>query len=154
MLVNKNKLFLGLANRFAEIYTGCMKVHVGCAIVNKEGNVVGLGANTSNPCCKDKGMCHRVELYGNNSKEHRLPSDCNAVHSEINAIIDAGKECNGATAYVTRYPCEACARALVQAGIKKVVYGRTQEISNLTKEILKGIEIVWEKDWEAEDVIE
>ena len=148
----QSKVYLDLADEFARIHTGRMKVHVGCTIIKPDGRIAGVGANTSNPCCKDKGICHRIELYGDNSKEHRLPSDCNAVHSEINAIIDAGYDCKGATAYVTRYPCEACARALVQAGIKKVVYGRQQEISNLTKEILKGVEVIWEKDWNAEDV--
>ena len=144
--------YLNLADEFARNYTGCMKVHVGCIIVKPNGRIAGMGANTSNPCCKSKGICHRIELYGENSKEHRLPSDCNAVHSEINAIIDAGHDCKGSTAYVTRYPCESCARALVQAGIKKVVYGRGQEISDHTKEILKGVEVVWEKEWAAEDV--
>lgn len=147
----QSKVYLDLADEFARIHTGCMKVHVGCIIIKPDGRIAGVGANTSNPCCTDKGVCHRIELYGENSKEHRLPSDCNAVHSEINAIIDAGKDCYGSTAYITRYPCEACARALVQAGIKKIVYGRTQKISQLTEEILKGVEVVWKKDWDAED---
>ena len=153
----KDLMYLELADRNAKQGTGCLKVDVGCIITNQAGTILGEGVNTSNPCCKDKGICHRIELYGENSKLHRLPSDCNSVHSEINAIIDAGrkgKSCEGGIAYITRYPCEACARALVQAGIKKVVYGRTQEISELTKEVLKGVKVVWRKDWDSKDVID
>ena len=132
-----NKFYLDQADKYARKNTGCTKVHVGCVIVDPTTEkIVGIGANTSNPNCKKKGVCHRVEVYGDNSKEHRLPSDCNAVHSEISALICAGRSAKDCVAFVTRYPCEACARALAQAGIRRVVYGRTQEVSPLTKEIL------------------
>jgi deoxycytidylate deaminase len=57
--------------------------------------------------------------------------------------------------YVTRYPCEACARAIVAAGIKHVYYGRQQEISDETKLIFAtaGVEVVWVKTWTAEDIL-
>ena len=95
-------------------------------------------------------------LYGNASKEHRLPSDCDAVHSEIDAISQAAKcglKTNGATIYVTRYPCENCARAIVAAGIKKVIYGRKESISDYTKQILDSgnVEVIRRDDWERED---
>ena len=42
---------------------------------------------------------------------------------------------------VTRYPCEACARAIVAAGITKVIYGGVEEISSQTKEIFERNEV-------------
>lgn len=43
-------------------------------------------------------------------------------HSELNAILNAGKDLHGATMYVTLYPCNECAKAIIQSGIKKVIF--------------------------------
>jgi len=46
------------------------------------------------------------------------------VHAEMNAIVQAAKRghpIDGATAYVTNMPCTSCAKALITAGIKRVV---------------------------------
>lgn len=151
---------LNMADLYARVHTGCLKVSVGCAIVREYNDddrriyrkrVIALGANKSLPDCRSLGQCNRVKLYGEDSKKHRLPSDCNAIHSEIDAICNATEDLTGCTAYITRYPCEACARALVNAGITKVVYGRKQEISDITKNILKNVDVIWVKDWDRED---
>ncbi len=47
------------------------------------------------------------------------------AHSERNAIDNAarlGHATNGSTLYVTGYPCSECAKSIVSAGIKKIVY--------------------------------
>ena len=116
-----------------------------------------FGANKTLPVnCRAEG-CRREELYGENSKDHRLPSDCRAIHSEVDAITTAarlGIPTKDSTMYVTRYPCEACARAIVSAKIKKVVYGRKQEISEETKKIFEAgnVSVEWLSDWDYEDV--
>lgn len=149
---------LNLSHEYAEIMTGCTKVSVGSAIIkedgNKRGRIISFGANRAIPnTCKTQG-CYRVKLYGDNDKTHRAPGDCHAIHSEVDAIINAKTDLTGATIIITRYPCEACARAIVTAGIKKVVYGRAQKITELTKEILEGngVEIVHIDHWNKEDV--
>ena len=43
-------------------------------------------------------------------------------HSELNAILNAGKDLHGSTMYVTLYPCNECAKAIIQSGIKKVIF--------------------------------
>ena len=44
-------------------------------------------------------------------------------HAELNAILNyAGSNLQGATIYTTLFPCNECAKALIQAGIKKVIY--------------------------------
>lgn len=48
-----------------------------------------------------------------------------AVHAELNALIQCavyGVPCEGATLYVTDFPCVHCAKALIQAGVRKIVY--------------------------------
>lgn len=145
-------LYLDIAHEYAKKMSGCQKVQVGSVIV-KNGNIISIGANVALPdLCKYRG-CLRVELYGEDSKNHRLPSDCRAIHSEIHAISRLHESAAGATIYITRYPCEACARAIVSAGIKRVVWGRGQDISDQTKELFEkyGVEYRWEKGWTAED---
>ena len=143
---------LDSADAFAKCMTGCTKVDVGCLIVTLSGEYI-FGANIAVPdLCKTKRGCLRVEKYGDDSKNHRLPADCRAVHSEVHAICKAAKSgvsIAGATIHVTRYPCEACARAIVTAGISKVYYGRQQEISEETKAIFESANVYceWRADW-------
>jgi dCMP deaminase len=48
---------------------------------------------------------------------------CLCVHAELNAIIYAGrKDAMGGTVYTTTFPCLGCAKAIIQCGIKRVVY--------------------------------
>ena len=45
------------------------------------------------------------------------------VHAELNAILNAsGKNLFGSTVYVALFPCNECAKAIIQSGIKEVVY--------------------------------
>lgn len=141
----------------AEEYSQCKKVAVGSELVlRKAESVTILGFNRTFPgSCKQEG-CHRVNLYGDYSKEHRLPSDCRAVHSEVDAIAQAAKfglPTEGATLFVTRYPCEACARAIAVAGIKNVIYGRRQPISKETEDIFTEAKVkaYHIDDWSWED---
>lgn len=149
------RFYLDLAQTYADMNSTCTKVAVGCAIVPTQGYAV-FGANRSvNESCKLHG-CQRVALYGENSKEHRLPSDCRAVHSEVDAITRAARQgvpTDGAVAFVTRYPCEACARALVAAGISAVYYGRKASVSDQTCNIFgyNGVELHHVVSWDRED---
>mgnify|MGYP004459157207 FL=1 len=162
MIFNNTKInrFFEDAQEYADKESGCKKVAVGSALViNSAYEIVVYGANKTLPiCCKEQG-CRRIDLYGEDSKNHRLPSDCRAIHSEIDAIAQAaafGMSTRGATMFITRYPCEACARAIVRAGIKKVYYGREQEISEETKRIFEASNVIvkWVKEWTYEDVVE
>jgi dCMP deaminase len=143
-----------MASDYAKRMSGCKKVAVGSVIVSCEGKPISLGANRVDfNLCKTKG-CLREEKYGDYSRQHRNPDDCRAIHSELDAIASAQCDLSEATIFVTRYPCEACARAIAAAGIPKVVYGREQEISDMTKELFEGygIEVIHESDYKEEDV--
>lgn len=149
---------LDRADERARRIAGCLKVAVGSAIIKGEPTRIIYGANTTYPLnCREVG-CRRFELYGEDSKNHRLPSDCRALHSEIDAITAAarnGHKLKGAAIVVTRYPCEACARAIVSSGITDVYYGRQQEISEETKKVFEsgGVSVTWIEDWAREDTI-
>ena len=147
---------LTLADNYAKQNTTCKKTAVGCYLVEEGGwrKVLGKGANRGGVNCREEG-CLREELFGDNSKEHR--SVCRCVHSEINAlsrVADDRKVClKGATAFVTRYPCDACAKALVEAGIKGVVYGRPFEISEEAKTLFRenAVEVIHMADWTCDE---
>lgn len=138
-------------NDYAKENTGCCKVHVASAII--EAGPYGaclMPVMAANEClpndCKSEG-CNRVRLYGDDSKNHRLPSDCNAIHSEPNLIAKcaaAGRSTKGAIVVVLRYPCEACSRLLIKAQVGKVYYCRTTPPSGITSKMFEeaGIPLI------------
>lgn len=147
---------LDMAQVYANRLSGCRKVAVGSAIVNQE-RVIALGANRAVPdLCKTPRGCLRVEKYGEDSKNHRNPEDCRAIHSEIDAICSAassGVPVKGSSIFVTRYPCEGCAKAIIAAGIKKVYYGGTAHISPQTAVMFRafGVDCVYISDWKEDN---
>jgi len=85
---------------------------VGCVIVGKDHEILATGFNGAPIGTSD--VLTRPEKYLRTS------------HSEQNAIAFAarnGHALRGSTAYVTHHPCSACARSLIQAGIRCVVVG-------------------------------
>lgn len=146
---------LDTAYQYAQKMSGCRKVAVG-SLISKNESIVSMGANRTMPdLCKCRG-CLRVEKYGDDSKSHRNPEDCRAIHSEIDAITSAaqnGISLDGATIYVTRYPCEACARAIVSSGIRHVVYGGTARISDQTQILFDDYDVdcVYIPNWKEDN---
>lgn len=152
---NQAKDILTLADTYAKNHSTCKKTAVGCYIVN-EGiyrTVAAKGCNNSDVSCKDAG-CLREESFGNNSKDHRTTCRCYGNHAEQDALrklVGISKE--GDSAFVTRYPCDECAKALIDAGIKLVVYGREFPISDKAEQMFKeaGVEVVHLADWNCDE---
>ena len=98
--------------------------HVGAVIV-KDNRVMATGYNGAPAgikSCEEKGECLRRKLNIPSGTKHEL---CFAVHAEQNAVIQAAKygiNINGATLYCTHQPCVICAKIIINAGIKRVVY--------------------------------
>ena len=152
MRVLTDRDYLDMADLYAFKASGCCKVAVGCAIV-KDEQIISLGANqTVLSNCKANG-CYRMRRYGDDGKIHRNPEDCSSVHSEIDALAHLRESARGATAYVTRYPCEGCIKALVAAGISRVVYGGSTQISLLTSRVLdaNNIRVAWISGWKEDN---
>ena len=156
-MLQKNKIieYLNEIQSQAEEYSGCKKVKVGALLIPHNSKTYIYGFNRAVPDLCRSEECRRIQLYGEDSKSHRLPSDCRSIHSEVDAICNAAKfgiSTYNSTLIVTRYPCEACARAIVSAGIKEVYYGREQEISEETARIFSDNKIkVQRVDWTYED---
>jgi dCMP deaminase len=97
----------------------CDRLHVG-AILVKNNRVVGTGYNGSVkglPHCTDK-----TELLCNGGCLNTEGRCVKTIHAEVNAILDAKGDTEGATCYATHSPCENCTKLLAQAGVVRVVF--------------------------------
>lgn len=88
---------------------------VGACIVSKDNIILSIGYNGF-PCgCSDDQF--PWEREGEDTKYPYV------VHAELNAILNAnGRDLRGARLYVALFPCNECAKAIIQSGIKEVVY--------------------------------
>lgn len=106
-----NHYFLNIAEIIATRAT-CPRKQFG-AVITIENKIVSTGYNGSpsgTPHCYDVGC-----LMENN---HCVRT----IHAEINAIVTAKCNLNGATLYSKGLPCYNCTKQIIQSGIKKVVY--------------------------------
>jgi dCMP deaminase len=90
---------------------------VGACIVNQDKKIVGVGYNGFPIGCNDDTLPWDRE---GNWLQTKYPYVC---HAELNAILNSnGGNLKGCTIYVELFPCNECAKAIIQAGIKTVVY--------------------------------
>ena len=89
---------------------------VGACIVNQKKRIVGIGYNGFPVGCSDD--CISWEREGEFA-ETKYPYVC---HAELNAILNYRGDLTGSKVYVTLFPCNECAKAIIQSGIKEVIY--------------------------------
>ena len=115
----------------------CLRRKVG-AIIVKDNQILSMGYNGA-----PAGISH-CDITGCLRQKLNIPSGeraelCRAIHAEQNAIIQAarhGVSIDGSTMYVTCSPCNVCAKMLINAGIKRVVFCENYP-DELAKKILK-----------------
>ena len=91
---------------------------VGACIVNSDMKIISVGYNGMPTGCEDDEMPWDREAES--TLDTKYPFVC---HAELNAILNSNiPSLSGATLYVTLYPCNECAKAIIQCGIKRVVY--------------------------------
>lgn len=101
----------------------CLRRQVGAVLV-KEKRILTTGYNGAPrglPHCLDIG-CLREQLKIPSGERQEL---CRGLHAEQNAIIQAayyGVSIMDATIYCTHQPCITCAKMLINAGIKRIIY--------------------------------
>ena len=114
----------------------CIRRKVGAVIV-KDKRVLSTGYNgppRGMAHCDETG-CLREQLNVPSGERHEL---CRGLHAEQNAVIQAalfGSSIEGASIYVTNHPCSVCAKILVNAGIKEIIYDEYYH-DELAEEIL------------------
>ena len=90
---------------------------VGACIVSPNNKILSMGYNGFPNGCDDDEFPWERTGEGNETKYPFV------THSELNAILNyRGGSLEGAKIYVTLFPCNECAKAIIQAGIKTVIY--------------------------------
>lgn len=84
----------------------------GCVLVDKDNKLLSIGYNSFPRDCVDN------ELPLTRPEKYEV-----IIHAETNAIINAERSLDGATAYITGYPCPRCFSNLLNAKICKIIYG-------------------------------
>ncbi len=91
---------------------------VGCCIVSQDNKILSMGYNGLPMGCSDDEF--PWERAGENPLETKY---LYVAHSELNAILNyRGGSLEGAKLYVCLFPCNECAKAIIQSGIKEVIY--------------------------------
>jgi dCMP deaminase len=90
---------------------------VGACIVNQQNKIVGAGYNGLPIGCSDDAFPWSREGDFLNTK---YPYVC---HAELNAILNnIGMDLQGCKIYTALFPCNECTKAIIQSGIKEVIY--------------------------------
>lgn len=88
---------------------------VGACIVDQNNIIISTGYNGFPKGCSDDTF--PWERTGENTKYPYV------VHAELNAILNSGgKSLQGASLYVSLFPCNECTKAIIQSGIREIVY--------------------------------
>ncbi len=119
-----DKYFMEIARLVASRST-CLRRKVGAVIVRGR-RILTTGYNGApagfRHCTDDPSLCIRTRLNIPSGDRAEL---CRALHAEQNAVIQAavhGISIRGADIYVTCQPCIICAKMIINAGIKRVVF--------------------------------
>lgn len=89
---------------------------VGAVLVDKEQHIIGTGYNGFPRGIDDDAL--PMERNGE-WLDTKYPY---VVHAELNCILNSIMSAKGCTMYCTLFPCNECAKALIQAGVKRIVY--------------------------------
>ena len=90
---------------------------VGSCIIDDQNRIMSTGYNGFPQGCSDDTFPWNRDASLGETKYQFV------VHAELNAILNArGKNLSGSTLYVTLFPCHECAKAIIQAGVREVVY--------------------------------
>lgn len=90
---------------------------VGACIVNSDNRIVGVGYNGLPFGCNDDEFPWTRQ--SENETDTKYPY---VVHAELNAILNSIQSLKGCRLYVSLFPCNECAKAIIQSGISEIVY--------------------------------
>jgi dCMP deaminase len=114
--ISWDEYFMGIALLSAQ-RSKDPSTQVGACIVNQRNKIVGAGYNGLPAGCDDDQFPWHRE---GNLLDTKYPYVC---HAELNAILNnIGIDLHGCRLYTSLFPCNECAKAIVQAGIVEVVY--------------------------------
>lgn len=141
--ISWDEYFMGVAT-LSGMRSKDPNTQVGACIVSPDHKILSMGYNGFPTGCSDDEFPWAREGEPLDNKYFYT------THSELNAILNyRGGSLEGATIYVTLFPCNECAKAIIQSGIKRVVYDSDKyEMTASTiasKKMLKAAGVVIQK---------
>ncbi len=114
--ISWDEYFMGIA-LLASMRSKDPNTQVGACIVSEENIILSTGYNGFPKGCSDDEYPWEREGADNETKYPYV------VHAELNAILNSGgRSLKGARIYVALFPCNECAKAIIQSGISEIVY--------------------------------
>ena len=113
--ISWDEYFMGIA-MLSAMRSKDPSTQVGACIVNDDKRIMSMGYNGMPRCCSDDEYPWDRDGEGLDSKYLYV------CHAEFNAILNCERNVRDCTVYVTLFPCNECAKAIVQSGIKEIVY--------------------------------
>ena len=112
--INWDEYFMGIAILAAR-RSKDPNTQVGACIVSKDNIIISTGYNGMPKGCSDDEY-----PWDRTGEETKYPY---VVHAELNAILNAsGRDLRDSRIYVALFPCNECAKAIIQSGIREIVY--------------------------------
>ncbi|MCR5162255.1 MAG: dCMP deaminase family protein [Lachnospiraceae bacterium] len=114
--ISWDEYFMGVA-KLSALRSKDPNTQVGACIVSRDNKILSMGYNGFPIGCSDDALPWARE------GEELDRKYVYTVHSELNAILNyRGGSLDGAKLYVTLFPCNECAKAIIQAGIRELIY--------------------------------
>ena len=112
--INWDEYFMGIA-MLAARRSKDPSTQVGACIVSQDNIIISTGYNGMPKGCSDDEF-----PWDREGEETKYPY---VVHAELNAILNAsGRDLRGSRLFVALFPCNECAKAIIQSGVKEVIY--------------------------------
>ena len=130
--ISWDEYFMGVA-KLSALRSKDPGTQVGACIVSPDNKILSMGYNGFPVGCDDDEFPWEREGEANETKYPFV------THSELNAILNyRGGSLEGSKLYVSLFPCNECAKAIIQAGIKTVIYDCDKYAIMASKRMLKA----------------
>ncbi|XP_072970668.1 uncharacterized protein [Typha angustifolia] len=101
---------------------------VGACLVSQNGIILGIGYNGFPRGCSDDKLPWAKKSAAGDLLETKYPY---VVHAEVNAILNTNHaSAAGQKLYVTMFPCNECAKIIIQSGVSEVIYFVEKRLAN------------------------
>lgn len=115
--ISWDEYFMGVA-KLSAMRSKDPSTQVGACIVSNDNKILSMGYNGFPKGCSDDEF-----PWGKEDPDPYNDKYFYTTHSELNAILNyRGGSLEGSKLYVTLFPCNECAKAIIQAGIKTLIY--------------------------------
>lgn len=123
---NWSEYFMAIA-RTVSIRSKDPNTKVGAVLVDKDNRIIGTGYNGF-----PQAMIETPELWQRPIKYEYV------VHAEVNCILHSTSNTKNSSLFVTMYPCKDCAKLIVNAGVKRIIYADDKYKNEISEHIFNS----------------